>query len=131
MSRPSPLAIATSSVLRLVKEEQSYHKELEGQEARVRKLEQGSEDEEGNKEYVLRQEVSLRRGPPGIGSGRKAVEETKAMFVTLNARIRDTLGKLEGELESEQTKGEGSNAEEITKAKEAVVKAMTCIRESS
>ena len=60
MSRPSPLAIATSSVLRLVKEEQSYHKELEGQENRVRELELGSaHDEDGNREYVLRQEVSL------------------------------------------------------------------------
>lgn len=52
---PSKLAIATSAVKRLVKEEASYHKELEQQEARIKKLEGGSEDE--NAEYQLKQEV--------------------------------------------------------------------------
>jgi len=56
MPPPSKLAVATSSVQRLVKEEASYHKELEQQEARIKKLEQGSEDE--NAEYQLKQEVN-------------------------------------------------------------------------
>ena len=55
MGPPSPLAIATSVVTRLVKEEKSYHKEFEHQEASIAKLEQGGGDE--NAEYQLRQEV--------------------------------------------------------------------------
>ena len=58
MGPPSQLAIATSSLNRLVKEEASYHKELQGQEASIAKLEQGGGDE--NAEYQLRQEVSFQ-----------------------------------------------------------------------
>lgn len=53
---PSQLSIATSSLQRLVKEESSYHKELEQQEARLQKLESESGDE--NAEYMIKQEVS-------------------------------------------------------------------------
>jgi tubulin-specific chaperone A len=56
MAPPSKLAIATSAVKRLVKEEASYHKELEQQRTRITKLENSSGDE--NKEYTLKQEVS-------------------------------------------------------------------------
>jgi len=56
MAPPSKLAIATSAVSRLVKEEASYHKEIEYQKARIKKLEAGSEDE--NAEFQLKQEVS-------------------------------------------------------------------------
>lgn len=55
MAPPSKLAVATSSVVRLVKEEASYHKELEQQEARIKKLESNSGEE--NAEYQLKQEV--------------------------------------------------------------------------
>lgn len=55
MPAPSRLAIATSAVTRLVKEEASYHKELEQQKASIAKLEQGGGDE--NAEYQLKQEV--------------------------------------------------------------------------
>jgi tubulin-specific chaperone A len=56
MAPPSQLAIATSSVQRLVKEEASYHKELTGQEKRLEKL-LASTDEDENREYSLKQEV--------------------------------------------------------------------------
>ena len=56
MAPPSQLAIATSSLNRLVKEERSYHQELKQQEASIAKLEQGGGDDE-NAEYQLRQEV--------------------------------------------------------------------------
>jgi tubulin-specific chaperone A len=56
MAPPSKVAIATGSVLRLVKEEASYHKEIAQQEERIKKLESSEGDE--NKEYTLRQEVS-------------------------------------------------------------------------
>lgn len=55
MPPPSKVAIATGSVLRLVKDEASYHKEIVQQEERIRKLEESAGDE--NKEYTLKQEV--------------------------------------------------------------------------
>jgi tubulin-specific chaperone A len=63
MPAPSPLSIATSSLQRLVKEETSYHKELQQQKDAIAKLEklegQGeAEGEEGNREFQLKQEVS-------------------------------------------------------------------------
>lgn len=56
MAPPSPLGIATSSLQRLVKEEASYYKELEKQEARLKKVEASTEEDE-NREYTLKQEV--------------------------------------------------------------------------
>lgn len=59
MPAPTPLDVATQSVQRLVKEEKSYHKELDTQNSRVAKIESeisaGTGDE--NAEYVLKQEV--------------------------------------------------------------------------
>lgn len=57
MAPRSQLEITTSSVIRLVKEEASYHNELVEQEKRIQKLEgaQGGDDE--NQEYLLKQEV--------------------------------------------------------------------------
>lgn len=56
-SRPSQLAISTSSVQRLLKEESTYRAELTSQESRLRKLEQETSDEDGNREWSVRQEV--------------------------------------------------------------------------
>jgi tubulin-specific chaperone A len=58
MPPPSQLSIATSSVRRLVKEEASYHKELEKQQARLKNLEENPDGDE-NAEFQLRQEVFL------------------------------------------------------------------------
>jgi hypothetical protein len=62
MAPPTPLTIATASVQRLVKEEASYHRELQQQEQRIRHLEAkqtpAGEDDDGNQEYILKQEVS-------------------------------------------------------------------------
>jgi tubulin-specific chaperone A len=57
MAPPSKLGVATSSLLRLVKEEASYHKELEQQESRIKTWE--SKTDEENAEYVLKQEVRV------------------------------------------------------------------------
>lgn len=64
MPPPSPLSIATSSINRLLKEESSYRTELVAQEKRIEGLESQTEDgaedaEEGNREFSLRQEVSI------------------------------------------------------------------------
>ncbi|RDW77982.1 putative tubulin-specific chaperone Rbl2 [Coleophoma crateriformis] len=107
MAPPSPLAIATGSVQRLVKEEASYHKELTSQEARLEKLLASTEEDE-NREYSLKQE-------------RAAIAETKAVFPPLRQRIADALAKLEDQLESAQ--GSGASEEEIAKATEAVKQA--------
>lgn len=56
------MSIATSSVVRLVKEEASYHRELEQQTQRLHKLEAESQtgnDEDGNREFMLKQEVGV------------------------------------------------------------------------
>lgn len=57
---PSQIQIATSSLQRLLKEEASYFKEQEQQEARIQKLEKqdpATADSDGNQEFVLKQEV--------------------------------------------------------------------------
>lgn len=61
MPPPSQLAIATSSLNRLIKEEASYRTELTNQRNRVEKLQAGGGDEEdaGNSEFQLRQEVRV------------------------------------------------------------------------
>lgn len=63
MAPRSPLYVASNVVLRLVKEEEYYHKELEGQKKKIAKMEAGgaSGDDE-NAEFVLKQEVSRRLG---------------------------------------------------------------------
>lgn len=76
---PSQLSIATSSLQRLVREEASYHRELEMQRKSIARLEErkeaenknGNEDEEeeeeGNREFLLRQEVrTFRSGGGGV-----------------------------------------------------------------
>ena len=55
---PSQVQIATSALQRLIKEEESYYKELEQQKARIAKLEKGEGDDPENADFQLRQEVS-------------------------------------------------------------------------
>jgi tubulin-specific chaperone A len=58
---PSQLQITISSLQRMLKEEASYYKEQEQQAVRIAKLEKetGEEDEPGNREFQLKQEVRL------------------------------------------------------------------------
>jgi len=116
MAPPSKLAIATSSVQRLVKEEASYHKEILQQESRIKKLEQPSEDE--NAEFQLKQE-------------KQALAETKAVLPSMKKRIQDALEKLEAQLEANKEIGGDANTEEVTKAKDIVAKAKEAIEEAS
>ncbi|XMA20676.1 hypothetical protein WAI453_013467 [Rhynchosporium graminicola] len=60
MSPPSPLAIATSSLQRLVKEEVSYEKELQVQETRLEKILAAKDDDE-NADYKLKQELPFKK----------------------------------------------------------------------
>ncbi|MCJ1450836.1 hypothetical protein MMC28_001170 [Mycoblastus sanguinarius] len=86
MPPPSPLAIATSSVSRLLKEESSYRTELSTQEQRIAQLQTGAgagagteeEDGVGNSEFWLRQEDSGGNADPKeVEAAREAVMKAK------------------------------------------------------
>ncbi|KAF2478319.1 tubulin binding cofactor A [Lindgomyces ingoldianus] len=116
MAPPSKLVVATSSVLRLVKEEASYHKELEQQEARIKKLESSTGDE--NAEYQMKQE-------------RQALEETKAVLPTVRAKITQALQQLEEQIESNKEAGGEASTDDVVKAKDAVAEGKKALREIS
>ncbi|KAI1119797.1 putative tubulin-specific chaperone Rbl2 [Nemania abortiva] len=109
MPAPSPLAIATQSVQRLVKEDSYYRKELAQQTERVKKLEEdlkaAPESADGNAAFMLKQE-------------QKAVEETRAVFAPLHERIVEAVQRLEEQIAAAES--ESAAADEITKAKEAL-----------
>ncbi|CAA9957101.1 tubulin-specific chaperone rbl2 [Pyrenophora teres f. maculata] len=113
MAPPSKLKIATGVVTRLVKEEKSYHKEIEQQEARIKKAETSEGDE--NAEYTLKQE-------------RQALQETKNVLPGMKTKIEQAVERLEEELE-----GNGGEApeEEVTKAKEAIAQGKAAMSEAS
>ncbi|KAH6634352.1 tubulin binding cofactor A [Chaetomium sp. MPI-SDFR-AT-0129] len=114
MAPPTPLAIATQAVNRLVKEESYYHKEQASQEKRINKLEEdienNSPDLDTNSEYILKQEASYPKA---------ALEETKAVFEPLKKRITEAVEKLEEQIAITESDGNGSE-EELKKAKEAL-----------
>ncbi|KAL1967847.1 hypothetical protein VTN77DRAFT_2536 [Rasamsonia byssochlamydoides] len=123
----NPLSVATSALVRLVNEEMSYHRELEEQTSRLRKMEaeqkagssnSGDDDDDGNREFLLKQQ-------------RKVIEETKAVFPSLRQKINDAVAKLEGLVAEEGQKGSESNVELINAAKDAISKAKTALRESA
>ncbi|USP75089.1 hypothetical protein yc1106_02363 [Curvularia clavata] len=116
MAPPSKLAIATGVVLRLVKEEASYHKEIEQQEARVKKAE--ANQHEHNGEYTLKQE-------------RQALQETKNVLPGMKIKIEQALEKLQEELENNKDAGGEASTEEVTKAKEAIEKGKAALVEAS
>ncbi|KAL7937793.1 tubulin binding cofactor A [Trichoderma chlorosporum] len=113
MPSPSPLVIATGAVNRLLKEEASYHKELQEQEAQAKaqeeKIKSGQEDEDGNASYILKQQQMV-------------VEQTRAVFKPLRNRIGQAVEKLEDLVASEEKNGTAS-AEELANAKAALDKA--------
>ncbi|KAL6867833.1 tubulin binding cofactor A [Trichoderma novae-zelandiae] len=113
MPPPSPLAIATGAVTRLLKEEASYHKELLDQEAKVKaqeeKIQSGQDDDEGNATYILKQHQMV-------------VEQTRAVFKPLRARLAQAVEKLE-ELVTAEDKGGNASEEELANAKAALEKA--------
>ncbi|PGH06686.1 hypothetical protein AJ79_06470 [Helicocarpus griseus UAMH5409] len=120
MAPQTPLAIATSALQRLVKEEASYHRELEQQQERIKRLEaeQPTDDDDGNKEYILRQE-------------RQALEETRKVLPNMKQKISEAIAKLDHLLVEEGQKGMGSNVSEINAGKDAISHAKTAVREIS
>lgn len=141
MPAPNPLAIATSSVQRLVKEEAYYHKDLASQEVRVQKLEkdvkEGGADQDENAEYMLKQEVSIIQTVIDEKSSlhadtqlqKRALEETKSVFGPLRTRIADAVAKLEEQIALGES--EDAPAEELSKAKEALKQGQNAVNSSS
>lgn len=82
---PSPLAIATSVVKRLINEQRTYILELESQKRRIDKIEQDEEGEgeDGNRSFRLGQEKA-------------GLQETRNVFGPLAIRITEAVTKLEG-----------------------------------
>ncbi|KAG5993201.1 hypothetical protein E4U52_002134 [Claviceps spartinae] len=106
MPPPTQLAIATSSVSRLLKEQASYHKELVDQEAHIVKQEEsikaGGADEDGNAEFMLKQ-------------SKTAVEQTKAVFGPLKQRIGEAVVKLEDQIALAEEAGGAEGLENAKK----------------
>ncbi|OAA48670.1 Tubulin binding cofactor A [Metarhizium rileyi] len=102
MPPPSQLAIAAGAVTRLLKEEDSYHKELADQEAQVKTLEEsirnGGGDEDGNAEFMLKQ-------------NKTAVEQTRAVFGPLKERITAAVTKLEDQIAMAEESGGSEDLE--------------------
>ncbi|KAH7409932.1 tubulin binding cofactor A [Phaeosphaeria sp. MPI-PUGE-AT-0046c] len=115
MPPPSKVAIATGSVLRLVKEEASYHKEIVQQEERIKKLE--ASDGDSNKEYTLKQE-------------RQALAETKNVLPSMQTKISAALEKLEEVLEANKEGGAEASEGDVTKAKEAVAQGKAALHQA-
>ncbi|KAF3392649.1 hypothetical protein F1880_008581 [Penicillium rolfsii] len=113
----SQLEIKTSSVLRLVKEEASYHSEAVEQAERIKKLENDKGEDE-NREYLLQQE-------------RRALEETQKVFPSLKKKLAETVAELQSLIAEEAAKGSESNVAHITAAKDAIAQAKTAEREVS
>lgn len=82
---PSPLAIATSVVKRLINEQRTYVLELESQQRRIDKIEneEEGEGEDGNRLFRLSQEKT-------------GLQETRNVFGPLATRITEAVAKLEG-----------------------------------
>jgi tubulin-specific chaperone A len=102
MAPPSKLAIATGVVQRLVKEEASYHKEIEQQEARIKKAKANPDEE--NAEYTLRQEVcdqpTRKENRILTMTQRQALQETRNVLPSMKTKIEQALERLEEELVS-------------------------------
>ncbi|KAJ5770693.1 uncharacterized protein N7511_002744 [Penicillium nucicola] len=118
MAPRSQLEIVTSSVIRLVKEEASYHKELQQQTERIQKLEAETGGDDENREYTLKQEHA-------------ALEETRKVLPSLKKQIVQTVSNLQALITEEGKKGLDSNVAHITAAKEAIAQAKVAEREIS
>ncbi|KAI9824890.1 MAG: hypothetical protein M1832_001495 [Thelocarpon impressellum] len=109
MAPPTPLAIQTAAITRLLKEERSYHTELAQQQRRLATLvaatAQGAaatDDAEGNAEF-------------GIAQEKRAIVETEAIFPELRRKVEDAVLRVENLLEQD-----GLDEAEVVRAREVV-----------
>ncbi|TGZ85465.1 tubulin binding cofactor A [Ascodesmis nigricans] len=100
MAPPTGLNIKTSSVIRLVKEEKSYHNELVLQTSLLTRLESGEEIEG----YDIKQQKTV-------------VEQTKEVIPQVRQKLKVAVEQLEYAIDAAP---ESESAESIEKAKSAV-----------
>ena len=139
MPAPSPLAITTSSVQRLLKEEASYHKELADQEKTVKALEAqfnaGATDEDGNEAFMLKQHVSFlflsalcsvrvrqRLTSFPFAVSKPPSNRQRASLGPLKQRIADAVAKLEDQVAAAEQGGAAPEAE-VAQAKAVLAQA--------
>ncbi|KKF92962.1 Tubulin binding cofactor A [Ceratocystis platani] len=105
MPSPTPLEIATKAVIRLVKEEKSYHIELVSQLARLDKLKnEAATTTNENHSFMVKQEET-------------AIQETRAVFQPLRLRIAAAVEKLVAQIASDEA---SATSEQLTAARDAV-----------
>ncbi|KAI6249515.1 hypothetical protein HI914_01474 [Erysiphe necator] len=98
---PSKLVIHSSSLQRLIKEEASYHEELEKQKQRLQKLTSEDSNDE-NREWMLKQQHTV-------------LEETRSIIPVIKKNIEIALQKLENQVEEDQRREH--NLEDMNMAK--------------
>ncbi|KAI5778168.1 tubulin binding cofactor A [Geopyxis carbonaria] len=98
MPPPTSLAIKTSAVLRLIKEEASYHKEEIAQTARLERMVEAKADE-----YEIRQQ-------------QRVVSETQVVVPPVREKLKAAIEILEYEIEA----SESESAENKEKAQKAI-----------
>ncbi|KAI5814123.1 putative tubulin-specific chaperone Rbl2 [Pyronema omphalodes] len=107
MPPPTILAIKTSAVKRLIKEDASYHKQLTLDQARLEKMENDGESDK----YAIAQQ-------------KKVVEETQAAIPVVRQRLEDAIQDLENQLQASTNETDlvKENAREaVTDGKKALV----------
>ncbi|KAF3923504.1 hypothetical protein ABW21_db0208965 [Orbilia brochopaga] len=92
MPPPTALKIKTSSVARLIKEEQSYHKEIALQKTKIEQMTSGGDDI-----YEINQQ-------------KKVLKDTEQMIPELHSKLSQAIDALEIELENGGDLGETDNA---------------------
>ncbi|KAF8531578.1 tubulin binding cofactor A-domain-containing protein [Trichophaea hybrida] len=100
MAPPTTLAIKTSAVSRLIKEESMYHKELVVEQKRLEKMEA---DTENCDEYAITQQ-------------KKVVEETKSVVPPVREKLKAAIEVLEFQLQSAPASEPAENKEKASKA---------------
>ncbi|KAL8851040.1 MAG: hypothetical protein Q9221_004030 [Calogaya cf. arnoldii] len=102
-------------------EETTYRTELVNQESRLQRLEsdEGGEDEDGNREWSVRQEIANARII--FHMQKQAIQETKAIFEPLRQKVLGAVAGLEQLLNSPQA--EQFSEVEVNGARELIVKA--------
>ncbi|KAL5117004.1 tubulin folding cofactor A [Pleosporales sp. CAS-2024a] len=128
MAPPSRLAIATGSVLRLVKEEASYHNEAAHQEQRIKKLEESEGD--SNKEYTLKQEAG-HLYHASLAETRNVLPSMQAKISAALAKLEEALKHIDEDQEAHEEGGADASAEDVAKAKDAIAKGKEAVHKSS
>ena len=101
MPPPTPLQLATSSLIRLRRELSTYHTELSTQKAHLSRAIARQKTVSSSSSATNGATAAVDDQPAGnleyeIKQEERAIEETKRMFGPLEEKIREAKGRLEG-----------------------------------